>query len=164
MSALASSSAHAARPDFAAQPHPSLYSEVNDAEPGDHAFVALRAAYRASGGIVRGDDLARTFWDHQRGDYVSLARLIVAREIFSFRWNESYWIPMFQFERGEPAVKPGLSQVLAELVDVFDGWRLAAWFAQPSAWLNGQRPVDLLDSDLSGVRAAARVDRFIATG
>ena len=71
---------------------------------------------------------------------------------------------MFQFERGEPAVKPGLSQVLAELVDVFDGWRLAAWFAQPSAWLNGQRPVDLLDSDLSGVRAAARVDRFIATG
>jgi Protein of unknown function (DUF2384) len=164
MSALEFASRPAARVDFAAQMHPALYAQDDGGPPSDQAFVALRAAYRASGGVARGDDLARTFWDHQRGDYVCLARLIVARRIFSFRWNDSYWIPMFQFERGEPSVKPGLGQVLGELADVFDGWSLAAWFAQPSSWLGGLRPVDLMDSDLPLVRNAARADRFIANG
>jgi hypothetical protein len=150
--------------DLAAPAHAALQAEFPGRPPSDLEFVALRAAYRTSGGVARGDDLARTLWDRQGGDYVSLARLIVAREIFCFRWGDSFWLPMFQFERGELSIKPGLGQVLGELTGAFDGWNLAVWFAQSNAWLHGARPVDLLDSDLPAVREAARADRFVVNG
>jgi uncharacterized protein (DUF2384 family) len=54
--------------------------------------------------------------------------------------------------------------VLAEFSTVFDGWRLAVWFAQPNSWLQDRSPVDLLESDLQAVRNAARADRFVSTG
>ena len=132
--------------------------------PSDHAFAALRAAYQDSGGVVRGDDLARTLWDRQRSDYVSLARLIASGEILSFKWRESLWMPMFQFEPGELTIKPSPRQVLGEFGNVFDGWSVAAWFVQPCSWLDDRRPVDRLDCDLAAVLDAARADRFIATG
>jgi hypothetical protein len=128
----------------------------------DAAFEAMRAAYQALGGLARGDDLARLLEDRARGDYVSLARLIVANRIFGFEWRHSFWIPMFQFDLGDLSVRRGLRQVLAELVSEFDGWRLAAWFVESNAWLNQGRPIDQIDSNLSEVVQAARADRFVA--
>ncbi len=71
---------------------------------------------------------------------------------------------MFQFELRDLSVKPGPRRVLAELKPVFDDWGLAVWFVQPNSWLQTMRPLDLLDSDLTGVLEAARTDRFIAAG
>jgi hypothetical protein len=142
---------------------PALVEQIGGL-PCDRDFIAMRAAYRATGGTARGDDLARMLEDRQRGDYVSLARLIVSGEIFSFQWHHTYWVPMFQFELRDLSIKPGPRQVHAELASVFDGWTLAVWFAQPNSWLNERKPVDLLDSDLADVLEAARADRFIATG
>ena len=139
------------------------FDEEFGCQPGDHDFVALRAAFRATGGIARGADLACTLAQRRRGDIASLARLIVGAEIFSFEWDDTFWVPMFQFVPGALAVKPGPRQVLAELSRVYDGWTLAVWFARPNSWLNGCRPVDRLDADLPTVLAAARADRFIAT-
>jgi hypothetical protein len=85
-------------------------------------------------------------------------------DIFSFEWDDTAWVPMFQFEPLDLSIKPGPRRILSELESVFDGWMLAAWFAQPNSWLQGRRPVDLLDADCTAVSAAARIDRFIAVG
>lgn len=146
-----------------ATPAPLLDESVGGV-PSDRDFIAMRTAYRASGGIACGDDLARLLEDHQRGDFISLAKLIVAGDVFGFDRHHTFWVPMFQFELHDLSVKPASRQVLAELGSAFDGWSLATWFVRANCWLNGQRPVDLLDSNRPSVLEAARVDRFIAVG
>ena len=132
---------------------------------GDHAaFAAMRAIYHRKGGLARGDDLAHLLEDRARGDFVSLARLIVAGEVFGFESRHGIWIPLFQFDLEDLSIRPGLRPVLVELASEFDGWRLAAWFVEPNAWLDGALPIDLMDSKLSDVVQAARADRFVATG
>jgi hypothetical protein len=132
--------------------------------PSSAGFVAMLAAYRASGGTARGDDLARLLQDRQHGGYVSLARLIATRKVFSFEWRNTYWVPMFQFDLSDLSLRPGPQQVMAELNTEFDDWRLAMWFTQPNAWLHDDKPVDLLHTQLQFVIEAARADRFIAAG
>lgn len=132
--------------------------------PSDRDFVDMLAAYRATGGIVRTDDLARLLKDRPRVGMASLASLIRAGDVFGFEWRRSYWLPMFQFELRDLAVRSAPRQVIAELAADFDGLGLALWFAQPNSWLCDRRPVDLLNSQLNDVLDAARADRFIATG
>jgi hypothetical protein len=132
--------------------------------PQASQFLALRAAYRAHGGLARGDDLARLLEDKQRGDFVALARLIVARQVFGFEWHGCLWMPLFQFELHDLSVREAPRQVLAELGAVFDSWSLATWFTQPNVWLCEQRPIDTLGKNLPAVLDAARADRFIANG
>ena len=132
--------------------------------PNSRGFVRMLSDYHASGGLARGDTLGRLLDDWQCGDFISLARLIASDKVFSFRWHDQSWVPMFQFELRDLSVKPGPSRVLAELQPVFDDWGLAAWFLEPNSWLHTKRPLDLLDSDLAGVLEAARADRFIAAG
>lgn len=125
-------------------------------------FAALVAPFRATGGAARGNDLARLLETLHLGDYMSLARLIVAGQVFGFHWRETLWVPMFQFELRDLSVRPGPQKVVAELAPVFDGWSIASWFSQPNCWLDAQRPIDVLGSDLRAVREAARTDRFVA--
>lgn len=132
--------------------------------PSPAQFHALRASYRQTGGVARGDDLARLLEDRQRGGHVSLAKVLVAREVFGFRWREEIWVPMFQFELRDLSIKFVHRPVLAELAPVFDNWSLAVWFTQPNAWLCDRSPLDVLESNLSAVLDAARADRFIANG
>jgi hypothetical protein len=127
-------------------------------------FVALCAALRATGGLARGDELARWLEDRQRGDFVGLARLIAAGDVFSVAWQHSHWVPMFQFDLGDLSLRPAPRRVLAELPNKLDGWAIAAWFADPNPWLDKRRPVDLLEINLPAVLQAARADRFVATG
>jgi len=129
----------------------------------DAEFAAMRAAYLAAGGFACGDDLARLLEDRGCGDFGSLARLIVAGEVFAFEWRHALWIPMFQFN-DELSPKPGLKAVLAELASEYDGRRLAAWFVEPNGWLDEARPIDVLDANPGEVLQAARADRFVATG
>src|SRR5450755_1135237 len=70
----------------------------------DAAFAAMRAAYQPVGGLARGDDLARLLEERARGDFVSLARLIVDGEVFAFEWRRTYWIPMFQFDLADLSI------------------------------------------------------------
>lgn len=142
----------------------SLLPAQGIADPCDQDFAALRTAYRASGGIARGDDLARLLDEHHSGDFVSLAMSILEGELFAFQWQHTFWIPMFQFDLRDLSIREGPHRVLAELESVFDGWSMAVWFAQRNSWLHGHRPVDLLDADLDSVLQAACADRFIANG
>lgn len=150
--------------DASSQHSPAILGEGLGGIPTDRHFRALRAACQVTGGIARGDDLARLLEDQQRGDFVTLARLIVSGDIFGFEWRDTFWIPMFQFDLRDLSTKHGPRQVLNELGTAFDGWELAVWFVQPNSWLNDRSPVDLLDTQLSAVLEAARADRFIVTG
>jgi hypothetical protein len=123
--------------------------------PGDHGFIALCQAYRASGGIARGDDLAHWMAGRGQGDSLHLAALLVGGAAFSFQWRDTFWVPMFQFSPQQPARGDGARQVLGELGAVLDGWSLAAWFASGNSWLSGRRPLDLLAANLPLVLAAA---------
>jgi hypothetical protein len=132
--------------------------------PSDRGFGALRTTFRATGGIARGDDLARLLEYLNREGAVSLARLISSGEVFGFAWRETWWIPMFQFSLRDLSLSRQSQAVLAELSGAYAGWSLACWFAEPNEWLQQRRPVELLDSDLAAVLGAARTDRFVANG
>ena len=132
--------------------------------PSSRGFAALLATFRATGGTAKGDDLACLLEGRDTGNFVALARLIAAGNVFGFEWRSTLWIPMFQFELRDLSVKPAVGAVLAELGAAFDGWARAAWFAQPNCWLHDRAPVDMLDTELAEVLGAARTDRFIAVG
>ena len=143
--------------------HPHGRSDIS-ATPSSTGFTAMLQAYRATGGTARGDDLARLLQDRPNGGYVSLARLIATRKVFSFEWRNTYWVPMFQFDLADLSQRPGAQQVLVELNSEFDDWHAALWFTQPNVWLQGVKPVDLINTDLQAVLEAARADRFVAAG
>ena len=126
-------------------------------------FVALREAFRGSGGIAQGDDLARLLDDHRLGESASLGRLIAHHDVFGFEFRASLWIPMFQFDLRDLSLTSGAAPVVAKLTEVFDGWTLAGWFAWPNACLGNWRPVDLLEKVPVNVLSAARVAREAAS-
>lgn len=119
-------------------------------------FVELLQAYRTTGGIAPGDVLGRLFEEHHVGNFVSLARLLANGQAFAFAWSHSWWIPMFRFHPGDLSIKAAVRGVRAELPATTDGWGFGAWFAGRNDQLGGQRPVDLLDSQLPAVMDAAR--------
>ena len=127
-------------------------------------FDAVIAAYKTRGGTARADDLALLLEEKHKGDFVSVAKRIVARDIFSFEWQSHYWVPMFQLNPHDLSVKLEVRRVVRELDGVLDSWTMAQWFAQPNVWLKGQTPVDMVDRQFSEVLNAARSDRFVATG
>ena len=89
--------------------------------------------------------------------------VVFLRDIFSFEWQNHFWVPMFQFHNQDLSVKQEVRRVVHELTDVLDNWTLAEWFTEPNAWLKGGRPVDMVDGNFSYVLGAARADRFVAT-
>ncbi len=153
-----------ANPDPARTVVAATHADPAEEAGDDDAFESLRLAYQGVGGLALGDDLARLLEDRDRGDYVSLARLIASNRVFGFEWQHGFWIPMFQFDLSDLSARRGLRQVLGEMSAGIDGWRLAAWFVAPNARLTQGRPVDLLDTRLADVLRAARADRFVVAG
>lgn len=131
--------------------------------PNARDFETLLAGYMWSGGIARSGEVARRLEALQPGSMVSIERLIAANAVFAFDWRGSLWLPMFQFGPGAMLVNPHARRVLTELASVFDGWAIACWFLDANLWLQGRRPIDMLESAPAAVLAAARGDRFIAT-
>lgn len=130
----------------------------------DEQFVDMREVYCARGGLLQGDELARRMLDRGCGDFASLAKMIVTRQVLSFDWRGACWVPMFQFNQVALTLLPAPCQVRAELPASFDGWSLAIWFATTNSWLDERLPVDVLQDDLAAVLSAARSDRWVALG
>ena len=132
--------------------------------PNQDNFAALASAYRSSGGIFRAEDLVRL---EALGDGKAQAELIgsiTSGQILSFQWRQSYWVPIFQFEIGGTVQKDCARQVILEFADTFDDWEKVVWFVQPNVWLDGARPLELMERRLPDVMHAARADRFVAAG
>ena len=85
-----------------------------------------------------------------------MAKLIYTGQAFGFEWRDSLWIPMFQFDANDLALKASAQSVRAELPSSWSGWNVATWFAAPNARLDGRSPADRLDSDLETLVVVAR--------
>ena len=55
--------------------------------------------------------------------------------IFSVRHGEKEFFPAYQFDVALQPL-PVIKEILMELGDVADGWRVAAWFHFPNGWLS----------------------------
>lgn len=157
------SSSSSKTPRTAAQHAPFAGGDASlDGLPSSAGFVALLAAYRATGGAVRGCGLDRLLGEHTRGNFGSLAGLIASGDVFGFEWRGALWIPMFQFDLTNLSIRRAPQRARAELPVAFDGWAQAAWFARRNVWLYDRRPADLADAELAALQDAARADRFMA--
>jgi len=124
---------------------------------GDAHFIALLNAYRASGGLADGAEIAAR---QPVTGLSALARAITSRRVVSFDWAGQRWLPVFQFEPGDLAVRPPVGVLIDELSDVLDDWELADWFVEPNAWLRGAPPLQLVGTDFARVHDTARALRF----
>lgn len=130
----------------------------------NHQFVAMLNAFRRSGGLARAPEVAARFRKNGVDDISPLAGWLVKRQVISFEWQSKLWMPLFQFNPAGMTLRAGLSAVLSELVTVYDDWDLAAWFAQPNAWLADCTPADTLMVAPPQVLHAAQAERFAQAG
>ena len=132
--------------------------------PRARQFAAMRTATRRHGGIAHSDVVLLLLRGHAPQPLSRLARWIVAREVVSFEWESTTWLPLFQFDLRDMSVRPDVAAVTCELRDVFDDWELMGWFTSPNGWLGYELPVDLRAVQPAAVLEAARADRFVARG
>jgi hypothetical protein len=135
-------------------PHPVAEAPLED----DGEFLRLLTAYRASGGLATGVEIAARSPQHGLS---RLARAIAAREVLSVQWSGQHWLPVFQFEPGALVVREPVRTLIGELTDVLADWELAQWFVEPNGWLVGATPLQALREDAERVHDAARVLRFL---
>lgn len=130
----------------------------------DRQFLSMLTAYRRTGGVATGDEVAGLMQKHWDQSVSTVARWIVGRSVLSFTWQSQTLLPLFQFDLSTMSLRPCVTAVLRELVCAFDEWDLALWFAEPNAWLDDAAPADLVSNDPVSVLKAAQADRFIARG
>jgi hypothetical protein len=134
------------------------------ASSAEQQFIAMERKFGATGGMVRGDDLASLMHGQCEQPVSVVARWIVERHVVNFTWRCETLLPLFQLEPHSLALRPSVVHTIQELRDVFDDWEMALWFAEPNTWLRGAAPVDLIRDHETAVLGAARADRFVARG
>lgn len=122
-------------------------------------FVAMLDLYRASGGIVRAEDLVMTMRSKGGPDISTLARWIVERKVICFEWEQEMWLPQFQFCTVNPWLREDISSILREIQTDVDPWDLALWFVRFNGWLDGRTPLDSINKDCGSVLNAAKATR-----
>ena len=145
-------------------PAPLVPEGVSFEADRDREFAAMLRAFRETGGLLRGDEVADLLQQRGTGDVSRLARWIVTRQVVSFEWRGEQWVPMFQFDLSDMSLHQEARHLAAELAPAFDGWALSLWCATPNAWLHNRLPADGLMVDFPAVLQAARADRFVAMG
>jgi len=113
-------------------------------DPSAGLFASMRAAFHASGGILRAADLARLMKQRDQDAHLHLAQRLAAGELFGVQWHGVYWVPLVQFALADLSMKPAPCAALAEMSKSLDSWTLALWLVQPNPDLDGRRPVDML--------------------
>lgn len=117
-------------------------------------FASMRAAFHASGGILRAADLARLMEQRDQDAYLHLARRLATGELFGIQWHGVYWVPLVQFALSDLSMKPAPCAALAEMSKSLDSWTLAIWLVKPNPALEGRRPVDMITFHGAEVLAA----------
>ncbi len=142
-------------------PGPAVLRMPRNTHISDDDFLAMMAAFRHSGGLLGGDELALRLQAQRGCGYAELARWIVGRKVFSFAWNHDFWLPAFQFDLRDMSIKPGIEPLMAELGDVMDGLSIGQWFVERNSELQGQSPHEAMDQRWPAVFQAARLQRFV---
>ena len=147
----------------ASQQKPSLPHVPATWQAPDAAFVDLVRAFRSTGGLATGEEIAARMQRVGAGGGTTLARRIARSDVLAFPWNGQYWLPWFQFDPVTQQVRPVVTAILAELSGVLDGWDLTQWFVEPDPVLGGRSPLQMIDHP-AAVLPAARFARFVARG
>jgi hypothetical protein len=83
------------------------------------------------------------------------SRLQKEGKAFSVEYGRRQLFPAFQFD-SDWQPREAVAKVLAQLAKSgLQGWSIALWFTAANGWLDGARPVDLLDAPPEQVIAAA---------
>jgi hypothetical protein len=127
----------------------------------DEQFLDMLGAFRLSGGLARGQEMATLLARHSGDNVGTLARWMVRGEVVHFDWQQETWLPLFQFRGSNMAIRSGVGAVLDEFRDVLDPWEIGQWFACPCASLGGRTPADAMALNPDGVLQAARCDRYV---
>jgi len=143
--------------------HEAVVRGSTDPRPSSAGFVFLLLAYRASGGMLNGEDLGQILTAYPQPDDASMAELIATRTLFFFTWRGVVWVPMFQFELRDLTIRAECRPIFSELEKSFDDWGAASWLVQPNFCLDERRPIDLLESNFHAVLDAAASAKYRAT-
>jgi hypothetical protein len=124
--------------------------------PCARGFISLLEAFRASGGTAPSGIVSRLLDDHRMAHAKTLAELILSQQVFGFEWRSTLWIPMFQFDLDNLALKNSPQRLRSALPSAWSGWSVASWFATPDIRLEGHTPADALDVDFEAVERIAQ--------
>lgn len=80
-------------------------------------------------------------------------RGLPSRNVFSVPCGGTDLYPAFQFRHGQ--ARPEVGRVLERFGGKLSAWQIAFWFVAENGWLDGQRPVDVLDLHPDAVVEAA---------
>lgn len=127
----------------------------------DRRFFKLFARLMPYGGMLSDEELRCMHTASQSA--VVLGHALLKREVIALGWRHRLWLPMFQFHLPAWEPSPHVTEVVADLFPVLQGFDLVEWFLTPNAWLRDHRPVDMLQREPQQVRHAAQVDRFLIT-
>jgi hypothetical protein len=107
-------------------------------------------------GALRSHEVA-DLADSRAANRAALAnRWRAENRVVAVPWRDELLYPGFQFNsEGRPHSAVGKSLDLLRSDPHTSAWQAALWFATPTSWLGGQRPVDLLGEDPDAVIQAA---------
>jgi hypothetical protein len=114
-------------------------------------------AFRETGGLVRGDEVAELLAQRGAGDVSRLARWIVSREVIAFDWRGELWVPLFQFDLADMSLRAEVRQVARALESSLDGWGIAVWFSAANARLDQRAPVEVVVDDPAALLASVDI-------
>ena len=114
----------------------------------------LRADFMRQYEILDADQVHALYGSKARNRSALAARWRSDKKIFGVQRSGRFLYPAFQFDaQGRP--RKAISKVLAALGDAVGGWQTALWFVTPNGWLDGEKPVDLLEREPHAVLNAA---------
>lgn len=110
-----------------------------------HRFVAAEQALEDEFGLLTSAEVAQLSGSTATNTAATAARWVSARKIVAVpRGEGANRFPGFQFgPGGQP--KPVVAEVIAAFAGKLDAAALALWFVAANGWLNGDRPVDIMD-------------------
>ena len=129
--------------------------------PLDVLFAELLNAYRRSGGLARGSEVAMRAANRRLDGMAWLEDCLQRRMLISLDWHSGLWLPLFQFDRSDMSLREDVRGPCSELSGVMDGWELALWFVRPQCLLHHCSPLDVLDTQPELVLDAARREHFL---
>jgi hypothetical protein len=112
-----------------------------------------RASALSEFGALTAADIEEIRGVESKNPHATPSRWVKENRVFAVDTPGGRIFPAFQFSAGEP--KPVIRMVLVALNHQLRGWEILTWFTGSSGYLDGDRPVDLLDKAPEEVVAAA---------
>lgn len=133
-------------------PRPAILEQVEHNARARDAFIG------ECGGLLTSEEVARLAGS-EAGNRAQLAhRWKKDGRIFAVQFKGEQCYPAFQFDAKQGRPKEPIGKLINILGRYHDGWSLALWFSSANDWLDGKRPIDLLDRKPEAVVEAAKAE------